>query len=55
MNYKKLIDEGFGQDFSTGLETEQRFFKAANRALTPEAVEARRAGIRARGQTQAKD
>ena len=55
VNYKKLIDAGFGQDFSTGLETEQRFFKAANRALTPEAVEARRAGIRARGQTQAKE
>ncbi len=55
VNYKKLIDEGFGQDFATGLETEQHYFKAANRSLTPEAVEARREAIRTRGQTQAKE
>ena len=50
--YKKLIDEGFGQDLATAMQTEQRTFKATARSVTSDAIEQRRGEIRQRGQTQ---
>ena len=52
--YKKLIDEGYAQDFGTSLKTEHRISSAANSAVSPDAVESRREGIRQRGQTQSR-
>ena len=52
--YKKLIDEGFGQDFATAMQTEQRVFKATAKSVSAESIEQRRGEIRERGQTQAK-
>lgn len=51
--YKKLIDEGFAEDFGTALETERRTSSAANKAVTPDAVAERRKGIQERGKQQA--
>jgi enoyl-CoA hydratase len=50
--YKSIIDEGFAASFGEGMAIENRRSTANNRAVTPEAVEARRAGIQARGRTQ---
>lgn len=50
--YKSIIDEGFAASFGDGMAIEARRSTANNRAVTPEAVEARRAGIQARGRTQ---
>lgn len=50
--YKKLIDEGFGESFSSACALEHRRSSAHNRAVTPAAVEARRAAVQARGRTQ---
>jgi len=52
--YKQLIDEGFGQDFKTALETEQRVFRATAKAVSADAIEQRRGEIRQRGQSQTK-
>ncbi|MFZ5914877.1 MAG: enoyl-CoA hydratase [Pseudomonadota bacterium] len=52
--YKKLIDEGFGQDLNAGLQSEQRVFKATAKSVTPENIERRRGEIRQRGQNQSK-
>lgn len=52
--YKKLIDEGFGQDLNTALQSEQRVFKATAKSVTPENIERRRGEIRQRGQNQTK-
>lgn len=50
--YKKLIDEGFGQDLTTAMQTEQRVFRATSKAVSADAIEQRRGEIRQRGQTQ---
>jgi enoyl-CoA hydratase len=52
VNYKSVIDDGFAQSFGDGMETEQRRARAANVAVSPEDVEARRAAIQARGKSQ---
>ncbi len=52
VNYKGVIDEGFAQSFGDGMATEQRRARAANVAVSPEEVEARRAAIQARGKSQ---
>ncbi len=51
--YKKLIDDGFAEDFGTALKTERRTSSAANKAVTPDAVADRRKGIQERGKQQA--
>jgi len=50
--YKSIIDEGYGLAFIEAMALENRRSSANNRAVTPEAVEARRAAIQARGRTQ---
>ena len=50
--YKRLIDEGYAQTFESGLALEQQRSKAVNSQVTPEAVEARRAQVQARGRGQ---
>jgi enoyl-CoA hydratase len=50
--YKALIDEGYAASFGEGLAIEHRISSAANAAVTPEAVEARRGAVQARGRTQ---
>lgn len=51
--YKKLIDDGFAEDFGTALKTERRTSSAANKAVTPDAVAERRKDIQERGKQQA--
>ena len=51
--YKKLIDEGFAITFGDSLKHETATTSKLNAAVTPEAVEARRAQVQARGRTQA--
>ena len=50
--YKKLIDEGFAITFGDSLTHETATTSKLNAAVTPEAVEARRAQVQARGRTQ---
>jgi enoyl-CoA hydratase len=50
--YKKLIDDGYAEDFGSSLQTEMRFSGAANKAVSSSAIEARREQVRARGQQQ---
>ncbi len=50
--YKALIDEGYAASFGDGLAIEHRISTAANAAVTPEAVEAQRQAVQARGRTQ---
>ncbi|QKR99076.1 enoyl-CoA hydratase [Sphingomonas sp. CL5.1] len=50
--YKKLIDDGFALPFGEALALEHRISSAANARVTPEAVEARRAAVQARGRAQ---
>ncbi len=50
--YKRLIDDGFALPFGGALALEHERSSAANRQVTPEAVEARRAAVQARGRTQ---
>jgi enoyl-CoA hydratase len=50
--YKQLIDEGFAQSFGEAIKTERRFSTERNRNVEAGAIEARRAGIQARGQQQ---
>ena len=52
ITYKAMIDDGYETNLRQGLELEQARSTAHNRHVTPEAVEARRAGIQARGRTQ---
>jgi enoyl-CoA hydratase len=51
-NYKRLIDEGYAQDFGDALKTELRISGAANTAVRSADIESRREAIRRRGQTQ---
>lgn len=50
--YKMLIDDGFALPFGDAMALEHERSSAANRAVTPAAVEARRAGVQARGRAQ---
>ena len=50
--YKKLIDDGFARPFGEAMALEHERSSAANHAVTPEAVEARRAAVQARGRSQ---
>jgi enoyl-CoA hydratase len=50
--YKKLIDEGFAKSFGDGMAHEHSVSSAANSAVTPEEVEARRLAVQARGRAQ---
>ena len=50
--YKKLIDDGFAVGFGQGLAIEAERALAANRAVTSESIEARRAQVQARGRGQ---
>jgi enoyl-CoA hydratase len=50
--YKAMIDDGYALTLHDGLELEQSVSRAHHRHVTPEAVEARRAGIQARGRSQ---
>jgi enoyl-CoA hydratase len=50
--YKKLIDEGYDLPFGAALAHEHAISGAANRAVTPEMVEERRAAVQARGRGQ---
>lgn len=47
--YKALIDDGYAASFGEGMALEHARSKAANSALRPEEVEARRAAVQARG------
>lgn len=51
-NYKRLIDEGYAASFGEGLALEAERSSAANRAVSPEEVESRRAAVQQRGRTQ---
>lgn len=50
--YKRLIDDGFARPFGEGMALEHDRSSQANREVTPEAVEARRAAVQARGRAQ---
>lgn len=50
--YKNLIDEGYDPPFGAALAHEHAISGAANRAVTPEMVEERRAAVQARGRGQ---
>ena len=52
LEYKAMIDDGYELSMRDGLELEQARSRAHNRHVTPEAVEARRAAIQARGRGQ---
>lgn len=51
-DYLKLIDDGFGQTFETGLRLEGER-AAANASVSAEEIEARRVAVQARGRGQA--
>lgn len=50
--YKSLIDEGYAMSFADGMALEARLSSAANSAVTPEEVEARREAVQARARGQ---
>ncbi|MBL8781110.1 MAG: enoyl-CoA hydratase [Alphaproteobacteria bacterium] len=50
--YKRLIDQGYAENFGDALKTELKFSGAANKAVRSADIEARRETIRQRGQTQ---
>ncbi|MEX0343051.1 MAG: enoyl-CoA hydratase [Erythrobacter sp.] len=50
--YKRLIDEGYAASFADGLAIEHRLSSAANSAVSPAEVEARREAVQARGREQ---
>jgi enoyl-CoA hydratase len=50
--YKKLIDQGYAENFGEALKTELRVSGAANKVVRSADVEARREAIRQRGQAQ---
>jgi len=51
-NYKRIIDAGFALAFGESLAAERELSGAANRAVTADAVEQARSGVRARGRDQ---
>lgn len=50
--YKALIDDGYALPFGNAMVLEHERSSARNAAVTPEAVEARRAAVQARGRDQ---
>lgn len=50
--YKRLIDDGFALSFGEGMALEAERSSAANAAVAPEAVEARRTAVQQRGRGQ---
>jgi enoyl-CoA hydratase len=50
--YKKLIDDGFAQDFGQALQTEHVLSSAMNAKVTPQTVAQNREGVIARGREQ---
>jgi enoyl-CoA hydratase len=50
--YKRLIDEGYAQDFGQSLKTELKISGAANKSVRSADIEGRREAIRQRGQSQ---
>jgi enoyl-CoA hydratase len=52
VTYKAMIDDGYALALGEGLELEHERSVAHNAEVTPEMVEARRAGVQARGRTQ---
>lgn len=50
--YKRLIDDGYAHSFADGMALEADLSSAANSAVTPEEVEARREAVQARARTQ---
>ena len=50
--YKRLIDDGYAASFGEGLKLEAQRSSAANSAVAPEEVEARRAAVQERGRGQ---
>ena len=50
--FKALIDEGYATDFAGGMALEARLSSAANSAVRPEDVEARRLAVQVAGLTQ---
>ncbi len=52
-SYKRLIDDGFAMSFGEGLALEAARSSAANSAVAPEEVEARRAAVQERGRQKA--
>ncbi len=52
--YKRVIDEGFATTFADGLRIEAVANREHARALTPDAIAARRASVQARGRDQSK-
>lgn len=51
--YKRLIDDGYAASFGEGLALEAERSSAANSAVAPEEVEARRAAVQERGRQNA--
>lgn len=52
ISYKKLMDEGYGQNLTAALETEQRVFRAISSTVSADAIERRRTEILERGRSQ---
>jgi enoyl-CoA hydratase len=52
LQYKALINDGFAETFADGLSLEHARSSAANAAVSPDAVEARRSAVQARGRSQ---
>ncbi len=50
--YKRLIDQGYGENFGDALKTELKFSGAANQTVQSSEIESRREAIRQRGQAQ---
>jgi enoyl-CoA hydratase len=50
--YKRLIDQGYGENFGDALKAELRISGAANRSVRSADIESRREAIRQRGQAQ---
>lgn len=51
-SYKRLIDDGYALSFGEGMAVEATRSSAANAAIAPEEVEARRAAVQHRGRAQ---
>lgn len=52
VTYKAMIDDGYRLSFGEGLLLEAERSEPHNAAITPEMIEARRAGVQARGRAQ---
>lgn len=52
VRYKRLISDGYSATFGEGLKLEAQISSEANSQVSPEEIEARRAGVQARGRGQ---